>query len=112
MIEQFFQRQLPVLVLQSLHDFVLQEGLVHFVVGDDTWSFAFGAEEPIQRGLVGDADLELRFSQSAFEQFLEGTLDAPAAVRAGEVSGSGDFTLLERFARILRPPSDTLWGGA
>jgi hypothetical protein len=112
MFETFFERQLPTLVLQSLHDFVLQQGLVHFVAGGEQWSFAFGAEEPIQRGLVGEADLELRFSQGAFEQFLEGTLDAPAAVRAGEVSGSGDFELLERFARILRPPSEALWGGA
>lgn len=109
-MERFFEVQLPTMIMQSLSDFVLQSGVIHFQIGDEAWTFVFGSEEPVRRGHVEEPALELTFTPEAFAGFLDGSLDIVAAVRARHVSGSGDFELLEAFGRILRPPAKELWG--
>jgi SCP-2 sterol transfer family len=109
-MERFFQVQLPTMVLQSFQDFLLQSGVIHFQIGDEAWTFVFGSPEPVREGHVEEPDLELTFAPAAFAAFIDGSLDIVAAVRAGQISGGGDFELLEGFGRILRPPSKDLWG--
>jgi len=108
---RFFEKVVPALVMQSFYDFLEQQGAISFdVKGAGEWSFVFGSEEPVVTGLKPDAELKLAFTKKAFEGFVDGSLDVVAAVQAREVSGEGDFALLESFARILRPPAQNLWG--
>lgn len=109
-MERFFQVQLPQMVLQSFQDFLLQSGTLHFDIEGARWTFVFGSDEPVREGHLDAADLSLTFTARAFAAFLDGSLDILAAVRAGEVSGSGDYALLEDFGRLLHPPSKDLWG--
>ncbi|GMU60481.1 MAG: hypothetical protein AMXMBFR34_22440 [Myxococcaceae bacterium] len=108
---RFFEKVVPALVMQSFYDFLEQEGSISFDVKDaGQWTFVFGSEEPVQRGLTKDAALKLTFTKKAFDGFVDGSLDVVAAVQAKEVTGKGDFSLLEAFGRILRPPAQNLWG--
>ena len=73
------------------------------------WTFTFGTEEPVKRGLKPDCELKLMFTRRAFDAFLEGNLDTLEAVRRREVIAIGSaFELLEAFGRILRPPTTDL----
>ena len=102
------------MVARLLGHFVRRPGRVeddlHFDIADaGQWSFTFGTEEPIAKGLKDEAGLKLKFTRAAFEQFVAGTLDVGAAVSAKQVTAVGtDFMLLESFGRILRPPQDDL----
>lgn len=108
---RFFEKVVPALVMQSFYDFLEQEGAIAFDVKDGgQWTFIFGSEEPVQPGLAPDAQLKLTFTRKAFDGFVDGSLDVVAAVQAKEVTGRGDFVLLEAFGRILRPPAQNLWG--
>ena len=104
-IQRFFEKLLPALVLKQFDSFLEQSGCISFdVVGVGKWSFTFGTEEPVAAGLDAEAGLKLTFTRSAFEQFIDGTLDVFAAVQANEVTAQGrEFLLLEKFGRILRP---------
>ena len=108
-MEPFFTRLLPAMILRSLHDFVQQRGVLHFDVDGARWTLAFGAEDPIREGLHGAPDLTLTFTGDAFEAFVDGRLDVGPAVAAGSIAAAGDLSLLESFARLLRPPSEALW---
>jgi hypothetical protein len=108
---RFFEKVVPALVMQSFYDFLEQEGSISFDVKDGgQWTFIFGSEEPVRPGLKADAALRLTFTKKAFDGFVDGTLDVVEAVRAKEITGTGDFLLLEAFGRILRPPAHNLWG--
>jgi hypothetical protein len=109
--KRFFEKVVPALVMQSFFDFLEQQGAIAFdVKGAGQWTFVFGSEEPVVPGLNADAELTLTFTKKAFEGFVDGTLDVVAAVQARDISGQGDFALLEAFGRILRPPAQNLWG--
>src|SRR5207248_10377726 len=105
--KRFFGVVLPTMVTRSFADFLEQEGAVSFdIEGEGQWSFRFGSDEPVTTGLKPDATLALWFDKVSFEAFLGGTLVATAAIRTGAIRFRGtDFTLLEVFGRILRPPS-------
>jgi hypothetical protein len=109
-IEHFFSVVLPHLVVQSIIEFIEHEGTLCFDVhGVGQWSFTFGVEEPIKRGVPEKADLALTFTRGSFEAFIGGSLDVPAAVKAKEITSVGTgFSVLESFARLLRPPSRNL----
>ena len=105
-INRFFDKLLPALVLKDFDNFLEQDGCISFdITGIGQWTFTFGTEEPIAKGLDAAAGLKLTFTVGAFEKFIDGTLDVIAAVQKKEVTARGrEFILLENFGRILRPP--------
>jgi hypothetical protein len=105
-IQRFFDKLLPALVLKQFDSFLEQEGCLSFdITGIGQWSFTFGTEEPVAPGLDPQAGLKLTFTQAAFDQFIDGTLDVIAAVQKRDIVARGrEFILLENFGRILRPP--------
>lgn len=105
-IKRFFEKILPALVIKQFDTFLEQEGCISFdVTGIGQWSFTFGTEEPVASGLDAEAGLKLTFTQTAFEKFIDGSLDVVEAVQKKEVVARGrEFILLENFGRILRPP--------
>ena len=105
-IKRFFDKVLPALVLKEFDSFLEQDGCMTFDIKDvGQWTFTFGTEEPVKTGLDPEAGLKLTFTKSAFEKFIDGSLDVMAAVQAREVTARGrEFILLENFGRILRPP--------
>src|SRR5437660_10251195 len=107
---RFFDVVLPTMVTRSFADFLEQQGAISFdVEGEGQWTFSFGSDEPVTSGLKPDATVALWFEKKSFEAFLDGTLVATAALREGKIRFRGsDFTLLEVFGRILRPPSKDL----
>ena len=108
--KRFFEVALPHMVARSFMDALQQQGSISFdVKNGGQWTFTFGSEEPVNRGLKPNAELKLMFTRRAFDGFLEGTLDTVEALRRREVVAIGtDFDLLEAFGRILRPPTADL----
>jgi hypothetical protein len=104
--KRFFEVALPNMVARSFMDFLENQGRISFdIKGAGQWTFVFGSEEPVQRGLDKAAELKLTFTRKAFDAFVEGTLDTVEAVQTKQVTAEGtDFDLLEAFGRILRPP--------
>src|SRR6187402_226024 len=100
--KRFFEVALPNMVARSFMDFLENQGRIAFdIKGGGQWTFVFGSEEPVQQGLIKDAELKLTFTRRAFDAFIEGTLDTVAAVQKREVVAAGtDFDLLEAFGRI------------
>jgi hypothetical protein len=97
-IQRFFDKILPAMVLKQFDSFLEQDGCMSFDIKDvGQWSFTFGNEEPVKTGLEPEAGLKLTFTKTAFEKFIDGSLDVMAAV-------GREFILLENFGRILRPP--------
>lgn len=100
----WFERQLPALLVSRFDDFLAVQGDISFQVGDEAWTLTFGdVEEPVRAGATPGASLRLRFTPSAFEAFVAGTLDPVAAIGRGEVKGSGDFELLATLATLMMP---------
>ena len=108
--KRFFEVALPRMVARSFMDALQQQGSLSFdVKGGGQWTFSFGSEAPVSRGLRPDAELKLTFTRRAFDAFLDGTLSTVDAVRRREVMAVGTaFELLEAFGRILRPPTTDL----
>src|SRR4051794_20248900 len=96
---RFFEVALPQMVARSFIDFVQSQGSIAFEVrGGGQWTFTFGSEEPVKRGMKLDAELKLTFTRRAFDAFIEGTLDTVLAVQRREVMATGTaFELLEAF---------------
>src|SRR6266496_2794964 len=95
---RFFEVALPNMAARSFGDFLQVQGAIAFdIAGEEQWTFTFGSQEPVAKGLNPKADLTLRFTRDAFDAFVEGTLDTVAAVKAREVVllGGNDFSLLE-----------------
>ena len=107
---RFFEVALPSMVARSFVDFLQNQGRIGFDVrGAGHWTFVFGSEEPVRRGIDPDAELKLTFTRKAFDAFIEGTLDTVDAVAKREVTALGtEFELLEAFGRVLRPPATDL----
>lgn len=103
--QQFFSRLLPGMIVQRFDDFLEYDGRVAFdVAGAGGWTLTFGdVENPVREQLDDGAELKLKFSQPAFEAFVEGTLDTAAAVAAGEVRAEGDFALLGALGVLMMP---------
>jgi len=108
--KRFFEQMLPSLVLASFHDFLEREGSLAFdVAGAGQWTLTFGSDEPVSSGLKPGAALTLTFCRGAFEKFIDGSLDIGEAVGAKQITARGsDFTMIEAFARLLRPPASDL----
>ena len=109
-VARFFDVMLPQLVLRDFQTFLEQQGTITFdVQGAGQWSFSFGTDEPVAKGLKDAPELALTFTQKAFDGFIDGSLDVLAAVQAREVTAKGtDFMLLESFGRLLHPPAKDL----
>jgi hypothetical protein len=105
--KRFFEVALPNMVARSFMDFLQNQGRISFdIKPGGQWTFVFGSEEPVRRGLDLEAELKLTFTRRAFDAFVDGTLDTIVAVQKREVTAAGtDFELLETFGRILRPPT-------
>ena len=108
--KRFFEVALPNMVARSFMDFLQNQGRISFdIKPGGQWTFVFGSEEPVRRGLDIEAELKLTFTRRAFDAFVDGTLDTIVAVQKREVTAAGtDFELLETFGRILRPPTQDL----
>jgi hypothetical protein len=108
--KRFFEVALPNMVARSFTDFLQSQGRISFdIKGSGQWTFVFGSEEPVKRGIDRQAELRLTFTRKAFDAFVDGTLDTVEAVQKREVTAAGtDFELLEAFGRILRPPAQDL----
>jgi hypothetical protein len=103
---RFFESAIPFFILRSMFAFLVTRGRIHFEVeGEGSWTLHLGnVGEPVSRGLVGLADLEVWFSSAAFDAFVSGTLDPKPAMRRGEFKVKGDVRLLEQLSAILAPP--------
>jgi hypothetical protein len=108
--KRFFEIALPHMVARQFVEYIESEGAISFDVRNGgQWTFTFGVEAPVQRGLKPDAQLKLTFTRRAFDAFIEGTLDTVRAVQMREVVAQGaGIELLELFGRILRPPAQDL----
>lgn len=103
-VQKWFDRTLPALLVSRFDDFLAVSGAISFKVGDGAWTLNFGdVENPISEGAVADADLRLKFTPPAFEQFIEGTLDPVAAIGNGDIKASGDLELLSILATLMMP---------
>lgn len=103
-VKKWFDRTLPALLISRFDDFLAVSGAISFKVGDGAWTLNFGdVENPVSEGAIPDADLRLKFTQSAFEQFITGTLDPVAAIGKGDIKASGDLELLATLATIMMP---------
>ncbi|MBK7857637.1 MAG: hypothetical protein IPJ65_03205 [Archangiaceae bacterium] len=105
--KRFFEVALPNMVARSFMDFLQTQGRISFDIrGAGQWTFRFGTEEPVKKGLEPGSELRLTFTRRAFDAFVNGTLDTAEAVQRREVVAAGSaFELLEAFGRILRPPT-------
>lgn len=103
-VKKWFDRTLPALLISRFDDFLAVSGAISFKVGDGAWTLNFGdVENPVSEGAIPNADLRLKFTQPAFEQFITGTLDPVAAIGKGDIKASGDFELLATLATIMMP---------
>lgn len=103
-VKKWFDRTLPALLISRFDDFLAVSGAISFKVGDGAWTLNFGdVENPVSEGAIPDADLRLKFTPSAFEQFITGTLDPVAAIGKGDIKASGDLELLATLATLMMP---------
>ena len=104
MAANFFERQLPLICVQRIEDFFGYSGSIAFEVkGEGKWTFSFANPEPVQSGFSDDAELKLWFTPQSFGQFVDGSLDAVAAVSKGEVKAKGEFELLTALGILMTP---------
>lgn len=103
---QFFETAVPYFICRGLSTFLSSRGVIHFSIERaGTWTVQLGnLEAPIERGLVGSADLAVWYSSRAFESFLDGTMNPKEVIKAGEFLASGDLQLLEQLGRVLAAP--------
>ena len=102
--QNFFERLLPSMCVQRIDDFFGYSGRIAFNVrGEGEWTFTFATAEPVENGFDDKADLRLWFNPQAFGQFVDGSLDAVAAITAGDVKGKGNFELLGDLATLMMP---------
>lgn len=100
----WFSTRLPALVVARFDDFLTLEGTIGFDVAGDRWTLVLGdPESPVRHEKASDANLSLKFTARAFEQFTEGALDVAAAVRSGQVTATGRFELLDGLAMLMTP---------
>jgi hypothetical protein len=104
--ERFFEIAVPYYIARSQLVFLSSKGRIHFSIGGEgSWTLVLGdIEQPIARGLVGEADLSIWFSAPAFKSFLAGTLDPRPAIRAGEFKAQGNVQLLQWLGLLLATP--------
>lgn len=103
-IATWFEKTLPALLVSRFDDFLAVDGEISFTVGAQSWTLSFAdVDEPVKAGAAKDATLKLQFSEAAFEKFIEGTLDVPAAVRGGDVKARGDLELFATLATLMMP---------
>lgn len=104
----FFFRRVPHRLAADPQALFTAEGRIAFQVGAESFVFTFASDEPVKTGGDRHAELQLRFTEPAFQGFVEGTLDVVKAVADGEVRARGEVLLLERFGRLLKGPGDAL----
>lgn len=99
----FFGRTLPLALLKNIDTFMAVPGVMTIVVrGKAKWTIRFGDQErPLEPGAAKDADLTVAFVPSAFEAFINGTLDPHRALATGKVKTRGDRRLFARFAQVI-----------
>ncbi|MFO0597827.1 MAG: SCP2 sterol-binding domain-containing protein [Myxococcaceae bacterium] len=103
-ISKWFDKTLPALLVSRFDDFLAVQGAISFKIGDGAWTLNFGdVENPVSTGAIPDADLRLKFTPPAFEQFIAGTLDPVAAIGKGDIKFSGDLELLSTLATLMMP---------
>jgi hypothetical protein len=109
-IEHFFLHLLPAMMVRNCEELISQPGILCFSIGaTQRWTIEFGSLEPVVRGAREECDLFLKFTPGAFGAFVSGTLDFSDAFAKREVSAAGtEYELLERFGRVLSPPSQRL----
>jgi hypothetical protein len=108
--ERFFANDYPRAVSKSLREYSTLEGRVAIAVrGHGEWTLALGdVEQPVLPIPDREARTRICFAPTAFAEFLGGTLDVKAAMRAGNLTVRGDVHLIAAIARILSPPRSIL----
>ena len=103
---QFFETAVPYFICRGLSAFLSARGVIQFSIeGAGAWTVELGnLDARITRGLVGQADLAVWYSERAFSSFLDGTMNPKEVIRAGEFIASGDLKLLEQLGRVLAAP--------
>lgn len=100
----WFERQLPALLVSKFDDFLAVQGDISFSIGDEAWTLTFGdLDEPVRAGATPTAALRLKFTPPAFQEFIDGSLDAVAAIGRGDIKASGDIELLATLATLMMP---------
>jgi hypothetical protein len=103
---EFFGAMLPAIIATRRDLFDAAPGRLCVVVhGVGAWTITFGdhtSKTAVEPQLDFDADLVATFTPKGFETLLAGeALD----VEHGEPVWMGDLKLLDRFGRLLVPPS-------
>jgi SCP-2 sterol transfer family len=107
--QNFFERLLPHMCAQRIDDFFGFSGTIAFnVKGEGDWTFTFANPEPIAPGFDEKADLRMWFTPTAFGQFVDGSLDAVAAITQGEVKAKGNVELLGDLGILMQPAQKDL----
>ena len=105
----FFTKTVPALIVQRFDEFLALRGSIAFDIEGETATVCFADPDPVREGLDPAAGLTVRFTEKAFAQFTEGTLDVVGAIRDGSIRATGDFELLNGLATLMRPlQSNTL----
>ena len=103
--ERFFETAIPQMASDRMDAFMSSAGTLSVSVGGSAWTIRLGdTVSPVEKGRSQNADVEVAFSAEAFVQWLDGKLDAKAAVAAGDVGAQGNIDLLDALGRILQMP--------
>jgi hypothetical protein len=101
-VRRFFGVALPHRVVERLHLLFSYEGRIAFSIKDaGSWTLRFASDEPVTPRFDRRAELQLHITREAFEAWLDGSLDVPAAVKSGAFKARGQLALLEAFGRLL-----------
>lgn len=100
---KFFEHDVVLKAAADVHRLFGADGSIAFKVGAAAWTFRFASIAPVEPGFDRTAKLRMWFTEEAFCELVEGTLDVPQAVTAGAVKAKGDVRLLQMFGRFLQP---------
>lgn len=108
--QRFFDVAIPQLAKEHASLFAALSGTLAFIVRDiGTWTVQLGnTDAPVIEGAKADADLVLSFEASAFDAFIDGSLDLQDALNKAQIAHDGDLAVLTRFSRLLQSPASLI----
>lgn len=107
--DRFFDQVFPALAKEHAALFGALRGTLAFIVKGRGWTVQLGDHaQPVRRDADPSADLVLSFTPAAFDAFLRGTLDVPAALANHAIAHDGDLAVLPRFGQLLKKPDSWL----
>lgn len=103
-------KALAVSIRENPDQFLNQRGSMAIEVGEgDVLTVRFGDHErPIEEAFDQDADLLVWFSESAFDAFLDGSLDPGSALENESLVLGGEIQLFGTLGLVLQPSKSWL----